>query len=162
MTVTETTVIGIKTLIFLALRQDGDPVSPRRLAQHLGASPTYMAKICRLLVKAGLLRSHRGSTGGVTLNTSSSEVTLLAIAEACQGKILENYCSGANDPDAVCAFHRAMLELHDCIVGSLSRVTLADLAAKPEPTGTLRGAVDCRIGVPVCGFGDEKEKRTED
>jgi len=120
-----------------------------------------MAKICGLLVRAGILRSRRGATGGVTLNRSPSDVTLLDIVEACQGRVLENYCHGAADPEAVCAFHEAMLELHDCIVGNLSRCTLADLAARPGPSREIRQKVECRIGVLAHQVRLDEEQETD-
>ena len=97
-----------------------------------------------------IARSHRGTQGGITLARRPSDIALLEIVEACQGKVLANYCDDAPNIDDVCSFHRAMIELHDATLKVLSRWTLADLAERPHPTGTLLGIDACRMkGVPA-------------
>jgi Rrf2 family protein len=130
---TKTSISAVRSLIFLCSEEEGVPSSPRRIAEQLEESPTYLAKVVRHLVKAGILQAHRGATGGVTLNQPAEEITLLAVVEACQGKILGNFCQDTCDLDNVCAFHEAAAELHDAIVGVLSRWTLADLVKRPHP-----------------------------
>ena len=65
---TKTTVSAIRALIHVGLHGSGGPISPRRIAEQLGESPTYLAKVMRLLVKAGILRAHFGMAGGVVLH----------------------------------------------------------------------------------------------
>jgi len=130
---TKTTETGIAALIYLALQKNPAPVSPRRIAVTLEVSPTYLAKISHMLVKAGILRSHRGALGGVSLGRAPEEITLLEIVAACQGQVLGSYCRDLEVLEGVCAFHRAMKEIHDLTVKILSRWTLAALIARPGP-----------------------------
>jgi Rrf2 family transcriptional regulator, nitric oxide-sensitive transcriptional repressor len=130
---TKTSILALRSLIFLCSESDDAPSSPRRIAEQLNESPTYLAKVVRHLVKAGILQAHRGTTGGVTLNQPVDEVSLLVVVEACQGKILGSFCQDTCDLDNVCAFHEAAAELHDAIVSVLSRWTLADLVKSPHP-----------------------------
>ena len=130
---TKTTETGIGALIYLALRKNPAPVTPRRIAAALEVSPTYLAKISNMLVKAGILRSHRGAQGGITLGRAPEEITLLEIVAACQGQVIGSYCQDLEDLEGVCAFHRAMKEIHDLTVKILSRWTLAALIARPGP-----------------------------
>jgi len=147
---TRTTVAGINALICIANSDRDRPVPPREIAEKIDASASYMAKIAGLLVKADIARSHRGTQGGITLARRPSDIALLEIVEACQGKVLANYCDDAPNIDDVCSFHRAMIELHDATLKVLSRWTLADLAERPHPTGTLLGIDACRMkGVPA-------------
>ncbi|MDX9973707.1 MAG: Rrf2 family transcriptional regulator [FCB group bacterium] len=143
---TKTSETAILALLFLEKSGGDTPVSPGHIAERLGASPTYLAKVCTALTKAGLLRAHYGMRGGVTLARPASEITLLAIVEACQGKLLGDYCVEFDKLEWVCGFHAAMNDLHLAIVGALSRWTLADLAAKPGPSSELEGKVNCRLG----------------
>jgi len=115
------------------------------MAEQLGESPTYLAKVARHLVKVGILRAHRGVAGGVTLNRSPDEISLLAIVEACQGAILGDFCQDAEDFDNTCAFHQAGAELHEAIVGILSRWTLAQLLLKPCPSEAGDSQVQCLL-----------------
>lgn len=130
---TQTTISGVRLLIFLGHQTSGIPVSPRHMAEQLGESPTYLAKVARLLVRTGILRAHRGVAGGMQLARPPQDITLLAIVEACQGTLLGDYCSNVEDAKAGCAFHQAGWELHQAIDGVLSHWTLAALLARPCP-----------------------------
>ena len=145
---TQTSELAIRTLIFLALEGQGEPLSPRRIALSMECSPSYLAKTVGLLVRAGVLRSIRGSAGGVLLTRTPQEIRLLDVVEACQGLITAQYCEGADGEAEVCSFHQAMLELHETTVGALARWTLMDLLACPaNPDGTEHG---CRMVFSGC------------
>jgi Rrf2 family protein len=137
--------IGIQTLIFLVRRGGSEPQSPRTIAAALHASPTYTAKVCGALARAGILRAHRGVRGGVTLAAQPEQLTLLEIVEACQGKLLADYCTETFNLDHVCNWHRALDELHKSVTGVLEKWTLADILRCPMPTGPLNSATHCRI-----------------
>lgn len=142
---TKTTELGVQALVFLALSNDDKPIPPHKIASHLGSSPTYMKKITNLLVKGNILHSHRGALGGVTLDRAPSEVSMLEIVEACQGRILGDYCQEYENMDLVCSYHRIMANIRDKTVEILSRWTLMDLISKPCPTGEIAGLVSCRV-----------------
>ncbi len=126
---TQTSETALKALIFLSLYGSEEPTSPRQIAEHISASPTYMAKITRMLVKADILRSQRGALGGVHLSRDPAEITLLDVVEACQGLIIGNYCQSMSEHEKpVCGFHEAMTEIHQAMIGVLSKWTVADLA----------------------------------
>lgn len=144
---TQTSEIAIRVLLYLVVKKVDSPVSPRRIALDLDASPSYLAKITRDLVKAGLLRSHRGAMGGVTLAHEPDKISLLDIVQACQGLLVGSYCQGISDhPDPVCSFHEAMKEVHDSTVEILSRWTLAMLAERPGPADSMKEPLSCRMG----------------
>lgn len=140
---TKTSLLAIRALLWLAQHGSDASFSPRRIAEALGASPTYLAKVLRLLVKAGILRAERGVKGGVRLNRLPGQITLLAILEACQGALLGDYCEPGCDIGEVCSFHQAAEELHQTITGILSRWTLAQLVERPRPAGVLRPGLRC-------------------
>jgi Rrf2 family protein len=139
----KTSLSAIRTLIHLAQSEAGACVSPRRIAEALGESPTYLAKVCRLLVRAGILRAEKGVRGGVWLSRPPAQVTLLSIIEACQGTMVGDYCLSGRELSNVCSFHRAALELHEAITGVLTQWTLAQLLEKPRPVGELPADVSC-------------------
>lgn len=140
---TKTTRSAIRLLTYLGSLEGSEPMSPRVLAQQLGESPTYLAKVARDLAKAGILRSHRGVAGGVVLGRDPREITLLAIVEACQGTVLGDFCEEADDLAKTCAFHQACAELHDAIVSILSKWTLAQFIAQPRPIGMPGKQIPC-------------------
>lgn len=141
----ETTLTAIRAVLYIALDKRSNPISPAEIATHLGASAAYLSKINTSLVKGGVLRSHRGTRGGVTLASPPEEITLLAIVEACQGKVLGDYCTEHDDMEQVCAFHQAMQEVQHQLVSTLSAWNMRHLMERPLPCEALRGLVQCRI-----------------
>ncbi len=115
--ITKTSLLATRALLSLACDKQDFATSPRSIALRLGESQTYMAKVLRSLVKAGILRAEHGSKGGVLLNRRPDEITLLAIVEACQGTIVASYCEDIDDLETTCAFHRAAVELREANVG---------------------------------------------
>lgn len=128
---TKTTETGIQALVYLAHDSKGQPISPRVIAQALGVSPTYLAKIVALLVRHGILRAHKGVKGGVTMARSAKTVRLLDIVQALQGVVLGRYCEDPKGKFPVCAFHDAMKELHEVTMSVLGKWTLHDLVSRP-------------------------------
>ncbi len=138
---TQTSETALKALIYLALYGGEEPTSPRQIAERITASPTYMAKITRMLVKADILRSQRGALGGVHLSRDPAGITLLDVVEACQGLIIGNYCKTMSEHEKpVCGFHEAMMEIHGAMVGILTRWTVADLARNTKLLDTNSSA----------------------
>ena len=66
---TQTSELAIKSILFLSLEEGEHPISPRQIAESLQCSPSYLAKTMGKLVRAGILRSTKGSHGGVVLVT---------------------------------------------------------------------------------------------
>jgi Rrf2 family protein len=140
---TKTSLLATRALLCLVECDPRAVTSPRRIAGQLGASQTYMAKVLRSLVKAGILRAEHGVRGGVLLNRRPGDITLLAIVEACQGAIVGSFCQDVADLHTTCAFHRATAELQQSIVNVLSRWSLEQLAASPRPAKRLPSGMHC-------------------
>jgi Rrf2 family protein len=148
---TKTTRSAIRMLTHMGKMGGSEPTSPRVLAEQLGESPSYLAKVARDLVKAGILRSHRGVSGGVVLGREPRAITLLAIAEACQGTVLGDFCEVAEDLPKTCAFHQACAELHGVTVDILSKWTLAHFIEQPQPIGMPGKQIPCWLQpTPYC------------
>jgi Rrf2 family nitric oxide-sensitive transcriptional repressor len=152
--VTLTSELAVQVLVFLARKSAGQPLTPGVIAAALHASPTYVAKICGNLSRAGILRSTRGAKGGVSLLAKPQGLTLLQIIEASQGKLLADYCSPSINLEHVCNWHRAMDELHTSVIGVLGRWTLADILRCPFPSGPTGDDAHCRIAKTEFDWGD--------
>ncbi len=167
---TQTSETAIRALIYMALHREREPMTPRHIAEKIDASPTYLVKTLRQLVKAGILRSRHGAHGGVELGREPSQVTLLDIVEVCQGLIVGNYCSELDSPERLkdaCGFHQAMQEVHDAMIGPLRRWTLAGLAARPAPTApdldpcACKMTIGCRSLAEMDGPGQATQESTQ-
>ncbi len=155
---TKTTLSAIRALIYLATREPFSIESHRRIAEQLGESPTYMAKVAGLLVKAGILRAEKGVNGGVRLSRPATQITLLSVVEACQGAVVGSYCRPGRDPETTCGFHHAAEELQQAITAVLGKWSIARVMTPPKkgarPNGLpciifANGRNDDRPGVPM-------------
>jgi len=147
--ITATTELAIRWLVYLAVAGDENPTSPKRGAESLRCSPSYLAKTSNLLVKAGILRSIRGIRGGVVFARPLDRVSLLEVVEACQGLLTASYCGEANHGKEICSYHSAMKELHEATTRTLARWTIKDLLENPARCPE-EGPTDCRMYFEDC------------
>ena len=130
--INKTTLLAIRTLIHMGQQSANAVRSPRQMAEALNESPTYLAKVTRLLAKAGILRAEKGVRGGVYLGRVPGDITLLQIVEACQGAIVAAHCRPDCDKRGICSYHLAAEQLRTAIVGVLSEWTLSGLMERPS------------------------------
>lgn len=144
MILTKTTELGLQGILFLAQQKKGYLVNPQELADRMGESSTYIAKVLRLLARAELIRSHRGVSGGFELVRSPESLTLLDIVEACQGPIRGNYCAEtpAEQVPLMCGYHQAMHELKESCRTVLAKWTIAHILTLPV----------AKVPSPACRF----------
>ena len=134
-----------------------EPASSRDLADLQGVSPSFIAKILPKLEKAGIVRASEGVRGGYRLAAAPSEITVLAVVDAIEGKKplfdcqeIRGRCAvfrgraPAWSTNGVCAIHAVMLRADQSMRSELGRTTLADLAktvaykAPPSFSGEIR------------------------
>jgi Rrf2 family protein len=110
-------------------------VIPRRQIQgRQGVPPAHLAKIIQALVRAKLVRTFRGSGGGVALAVRAEEINLRHVIEAVEGPIYLNRClvePGACPRDHFCTAHPVWQRIQQVLMLELEAVTMAALAA-PE------------------------------
>ena len=143
--IAKSSLLALRALDFLCHQDAGVAFSPRRIAEALSEFPSYLAKVLRHLVKGNILHAKKGTKGGVRLSQSPSQITLLAVVEACQGTVKGDYCSSSCPETFVCSFREATLELHEAISGILTRWTLARLLEKPSAATNIASRVACRM-----------------
>ncbi len=143
-----TSLSALRTLVYLG-QQSPAMVTPRRIAEELGESPTYLYKVTTHLVKAGILRAERGAKGGVQLAKPAADISMLGVVEACQGTIVGAYCQSVCRPSEICAFHQAAKQLETAIRETLSRWTLDQLMRKPSRPNLLSDGFACVMLPPI-------------
>lgn len=77
---------AICLLIMIAHSDEKAPLKSYNISKSLGVSDSYLKKIIRQLVVAGLITSEAGKKGGVSLKKNPDKITLLDIFEAIEGK----------------------------------------------------------------------------
>lgn len=131
MEITRRTDYAIRLLQELERRGAG-PVSVRELAERQQVPYAFARAVQRDLVAAGIVTTVRGSAGGCVLAVAASDLTLLDIISAIQGKPAVSVCS--SDPawcaqSGGCSVHRVWCELDAMTREFLGGKTLAGLSA---------------------------------
>ena len=106
--------------------------SATELAVETGIALPTVQKLVSILSKGGLLRSVRGSGGGIQLARPAAAITLADIIEAVEGPIAITNCINANtctcaiEPDCAIKPHWAVV--NHAVRGALADVSLSNLA----------------------------------
>lgn len=81
----QSTELAIDSLFYMAANSQVSDFSVDAVANAQHVSVSYLAKVFQQLVRAGLLRSHRGSKGGYMLSRPASQITLRDVAMVFEG-----------------------------------------------------------------------------
>ncbi len=141
---------GVLGLLHLARQPGGLPVMIDAVSRDEAIPKSFLAKIFQDLAKAGLLRSQRGAGGGFSLARPASDISVLEIIEAIDGKIALQRCL-TDLPDCErregCALCGLFEQAQDRLKEVFSRTSLAELAVRhtsglpgrPQPAADERG-----------------------
>jgi Rrf2 family protein len=138
MIVSKTSEYALRALIYLVSQGPGARLSADQLANAIGAQPPFLAKIVQKLVKAGILDSKRGPSGGVSLAKAAGNVTLWQVISALQGPtFLEGCILGLDtcDPNHPCPLHGDWLVIRRQLLSLLQSKTLQDLGQRVRING---------------------------
>ncbi len=122
---------AIRALIHLASQPSDSTVRINQMALEDDIPETFLRKIIPLLSKAGLVYSHRGTSGGIKLARSADAISLYDVFEAIEGRFYFNKCLISTDVchcSEWCSVHLVWREVQDSVIGILSKKSLADLA----------------------------------
>jgi Rrf2 family protein len=121
---------GVLGLMNLARRAPGRMAMIEEVSRTEKIPRSFLAKIFQELVKAGLVRSNRGAGGGFTLTRRPSQITVLDIIEAIEGRIIFQRCK-LEKPDCEhmggCALCGLFSQAQDGVKDVLARTTLRAL-----------------------------------
>ena len=142
--ITKQTDYGIVLLTHLAAQPERHLNAPE-LATETQLPLPMVSKILKLLVREGLLVSHRGVKGGYSLGLLPEEITMAEIISALEGPIAITECievSSDCSHEQLCPVRSNWQRINDAVRGALERVTLAEMTnplAPPQELVTLGG-----------------------
>ncbi len=84
---------GLRAMVYLASTPAGTVVPFREIARKMDAPSQFLAKIMKVLSKAGLTNASRGTHGGYTLARPANTISMLDVIEAVEGRVLVNVCT---------------------------------------------------------------------
>lgn len=136
---------GLRCLLQLARGGAGAALTIAEMSEREGISAPNVAKIMRILRRAGLVRSTRGKSGGYHLARPAPEVRALDVLAALGGRLfdpgfcdrhagVETHCLNTRD----CSIRPVLRGLQDAVDQVLGELTLASLlGSESEVAGTL-------------------------
>ena len=127
---------AVRVVVDLASQPAGAIVPRARIQERQDVPAAYLAKIVQGLARGGLVRTHPGARGGVSLARPASSISLLHVIEAAEGPLALNRCvagAGACPRDRLCPVHPVWLRLQALVASELAAVTASALAtAAPQ------------------------------
>jgi len=131
MLISRTSQYAIQALIYIALKDAGQLVLSREVAEQLGVPSAYLAKIMQALCKGGLLESFRGRLGGFALRESPERVDLRRILLITEGPDFSKDCVlglKVCSDETACPMHERWKPIKTEILAMLEEQNLANLA----------------------------------
>jgi Rrf2 family protein len=128
---TTATRYGIQALLHLASRPANGSVKVREMADELGVSQSYLAKILQELAAKDFVETRRGPSGGVRLAVPPESISINAVVAALEGVgpmsrclLRDAECSSENP----CALHGGWSQVREVFDREVGTLDLASLA----------------------------------
>jgi Rrf2 family protein len=127
---------AIHALCYMAKKDAGKLTTLPELAEWLKSvwpvtSETYLSNVIQRLARGGVLRSHRGVSGGYSLARKADKITLRQIVELLEGVSMERCglsLEGECPSRASCRIQRKLQGIEEEYLKSLERLSVAELA----------------------------------
>lgn len=123
---------ALRIMLDLARQESNAPVSLHDVAERQHITQKYMESIMSILLRAKLVLSVRGKSGGYRLARPASEYCVYEILNAAEGSMAPVACLSQNPPGCELAEQCVTLPLwvglNAVIRDYLTRTSLADLA----------------------------------
>ena len=137
---------GLKALLVLAERTEGEPMLISDLAERQKLPKKFLEAILLELKRAGLLHSKKGKGGGYVLGRKPAEITVGQVIRVLEGPLALTPCVSVTAyrkcdeclDENTCAVRLAMKEVRDATSDILDNTTLASLHAKVARVGATR------------------------
>jgi Rrf2 family iron-sulfur cluster assembly transcriptional regulator len=132
MTFSRSTEYAIQALLYLTVNGDGKtPVHLRAITGSLKIPHHFLSKVLQTLSKNEIIVSFRGSNGGFTLGKRPSEISLMDVAVAIDGKAFLDRCilgyskCGSHEP---CPAHDDWVPVRERFLAMLEKTTFKKLS----------------------------------
>ena len=126
---------GTRALLDLALHREEGPVLLRDIAQRQQISLPYLEHLIAPLIAGGIIRSTRGTRGGVSLAKPPEEIRLSEVIRMLEGSMALVDCvnsPGVCSRSELCVTHDIWGELKKAMDGVLESTTLQDLVERQK------------------------------
>jgi len=95
---------GLRCLLEIARGGEGSSLTIPAISELARISPAYVAKLLRILRRAGFVKSARGQVGGYTLARPADQIVVGELLAALGGRLFEpGFCNYHAGMELVCA-----------------------------------------------------------
>ena len=125
---------GLRAVIYLSSQEPDKCCAIGEIAKEQGMPRKFLEKIVQDLVRGGLIKSRRGSSGGYQLARAPEAISFCDVIEALEGPIAVNACMDHQlgcDQVPRCMMIGVWSEVQHKITEVLSRTTIAALKRSP-------------------------------
>lgn len=125
---------GLRAVIYLSSQDPTRCCSISEISRQQNVPRKFLEKIIQDLMRRGLIRSKRGSSGGYTLARPPEQISFYDVIEAIEGPIAVNACMDVElscDQLPHCAMVGVWSEIQEKIVEVFTRTTLANVQRTP-------------------------------
>lgn len=124
---------GLKALIFISDKSSkGVRVNVTEISKKIDSPPAFTAKILQQLVRAGIIKSAKGPSGGFEISEEKMDIIKLThIVDAIDGDKIYNGCAlGLNECSSLkpCPLHEKFAKIRAELKLMLDATSLHDLA----------------------------------
>ncbi len=133
--ITRKTELATRALVML--RDAGVKLKAATVAEGIGTTPGFLSQVMAPLVSNGWVRSEPGPTGGYVLIGEMTQVSVLELIEAVEGKIDYTQCVLIDRPcseSGNCALHIPWSRARAELVRELQNEKIADVVMPVKPT----------------------------
>ncbi|RJO73752.1 Rrf2 family transcriptional regulator [Nocardia panacis] len=126
--------LGLRAMMRLAVSEAAEArVTTRLIARQVDASEHHIAKAVTRLVELGLVRSHRGRTGGLFITPAGRAISVGRLVRELERDREVVACTGIRPCPlvAACRLRLALADAQEAFYRELDRYTLEDLVSGP-------------------------------
>jgi Rrf2 family transcriptional regulator, iron-sulfur cluster assembly transcription factor len=129
-----------QAVLFIAKNSSQVPILSRDISVALEIPPHFLSKVLQVLVRDGIIDSHKGANGGYSLGRSAKMITIHDIVRSIDGEKLLDHCvlgfPGCGDHHP-CPVHPQWALAKQKILDMLDKRTVAELS----------GALDIKLHI---------------
>ena len=132
---TRTGEYAIRAVIHLAKNPDEWPISGKRIAEEAGIPPKYLSKVLGDLVRAGVLMSTRGKSGGFRMMRTPRQTKLIDVLAPFE-QFKQRRCPFGNQccsDEYSCLAHTEWKKVIKVERDFLSKTTIYQVATEKTP-----------------------------
>lgn len=137
---------GTRVLVDITANQADAPLTLKDIANRQQVSLNYLKHLIAPLVAAGVVRTERGSGGGVRLAHAAQDITLSWVVRILEGSTAPVACVDAPSVcprNAGCVTRGVWCKVKTAIDDVLDSVTIQDLVEQQRTAGQDGGSAPC-------------------